>query len=309
MGTQEEAQAQAQESAKPKKSLKDRITTIIVVVVLLAGVGLLAYPTFSDWWNSFHQSRAIASYVEAVGRLSAEDYARIWNDAVEYNETLLARPQTFELNSEETAYYDAQLNIEGNGIMGYIEVPAINVKLPIYHGVDEGILQVAIGHIPDTSLPVGGPSTHCVVSGHRGLPSAKLFTDLDRMEEGDVFMFHTLNEVLTYEVDQIRIVEPADTKDLTIVRGEDLATLVTCTPYGVNSHRMLVRGHRVPTVDPDRIAAEAEQINPFVVAASVGIPIMFVILVIALFATRKRRPEVDLADKADEGTKESASRQ
>ncbi len=140
----------------------------------------------------------------------------------------------------------------------------------------------------DTSLPVGGESTHCVVSGHRGLPSAKLLTDLDRMSEGDVFMFHTLNETLTYEVDQIRIVEPTDTKDIAIVPGEDLATMITCTPYGINSHRMLVRGHRVPTIAADRVVAEAEQISPFVVAGAVGIPVMFVILLVALIVTRKR---------------------
>ncbi len=271
-----------------KSPARQRISTIIVAIVLLVGVGLLAYPTVSDWWNSFHQSRAISSYIEAVNDLSPEDYERIWTDAEEYNRSLLARAQTFSLNEQEWAEYDSQLNVEGNGIMAYLEVPAINVKLPIYHGLDEGALQVAIGHMEDTSLPVGGESTHCVVSGHRGLPSAKLLTDLDRMSEGDVFMFHTLNETLTYEVDQIRIVEPTDTKDIAIVPGEDLATMITCTPYGINSHRMLVRGHRVPTIAADRVVAEAEQISPFVVAGAVGIPVMFVILLVALIVTRKR---------------------
>lgn len=282
---------------KPKNSVGQRISTIIVVAVLLVGVGLLAYPTVSDWWNSLHQSRAISGYIEAVNDLSPEEYERIWTDAEEYNASLLGKIQTFQLNDQEQAYYDSQLNIEGNGIMAYLEVPAINVKLPIYHGLDEGILQVAIGHIEGTSLPVGGESTHCVVSGHRGLPSARLLTDLDRISEGDVFMFHTLNETLTYEVDQIRIVEPSDTKDITIEPGKDLATMITCTPYGINSHRMLVRGHRVPTIDADRVVAEAEQISPFVVAATIGIPVMFVVLVVALFVTRKRPDKKAAAKK------------
>lgn len=284
------------EKSKSDHPARQRIVSIFFAIVLLAGVGLLAYPTVSDWWNSFHQSRAIANYIEAVQGLSPEEYNSIWNDAVEYNKSLVGRPQTFELSPSQKALYESELNIEGNGIMGYLEVPVINVDLPVYHGVDDSILQTAIGHIAGSSLPVGGESTHCVVSGHRGLPSAKLLTDLDRVQEGDTFMFHTLDEILTYEVDQIRIVEPADIQDLKIVKGEDLATLVTCTPYGINSHRLLVRGHRVPTIDPDRIPAEAELINPFIVAAAVGIPFMFVVLAIALFATRKR-PEVSLSGK------------
>lgn len=263
--------------------------TIVIIVALIAGVGLLAYPTVSDWWNSFHQSRAIEGYVDAVNELSQEEYERVWNDAKAYNKTLLNNVQTFELNEKQLADYRSQLNIEGNGIMGYIEVPVINVKLPLYHGTDESVLQTAIGHIEGSSLPVGGESTHCVVSGHRGLPSATLFTNLDKVQEGDLFMFHILNETLTYEVDQIRIVEPYDTKDLQIVAGKDLATMVTCTPYGINSHRMLVRGHRVPNVDGDRVASEAEQVNPIIVAAFVGIPILFIILLLALLFTRRKK--------------------
>lgn len=284
----EKSESQGPEGKKPQHPARQRISTIFVVIVLLVGVGFLAYPTVSDWWNSFHQSRAISNYIEAVNDLSPEEYERIWTDAETYNKSLLGRIQTFELSPEEQADYESQLNVSGLGIMSYLEVPSINVKLPVYHGVSEGVLQVAIGHIQGSSLPVGGESTHCVVSGHRGLPSAKLLTDLDRVSEGDVFMFHTLNETLTYEVDQIRIVEPSDTQDLMIVPGEDLATLVTCTPYGINSHRILVRGHRVPTVASDRVVAEAEQVSPVVVAAAVGIPVMFVVLVIALIVTRKR---------------------
>ena len=280
--------------------MKQRITTAIVVLALIIGVGLIAYPTISDWWNNLHQSRAISSYIEAVNELSPEEYERIWNDAVEYNESLLGQVQTFYLEGEELEYYESQLNIEDNGIMGYLEIPTINVMLPIYHGLDEGILQVAIGHMEDTSLPVGGESTHCVVSGHRGLPSARLLTDIDKMREGDLFMFHTLNEVLTYEVDQIRIVEPEDTKDIQIIPGKDLATLVTCTPYGINSHRMLIRGHRVPTVAADRVVSEAEQVSPFIVAATVGIPIMFIVLIVALTVTRKNEAKKSLVKSAKE---------
>lgn len=258
----------------------------------------MAYPTVSDWWNNLHQSRAVSSYIEAVNELSPEEYERIWNDAVEYNKSLLGKVQTFYLEGEALEDYESQLNIEGNGIMGYLEIPTITITLPIYHGLDEGILQVAIGHMEDTSLPVGGESTHCVVSGHRGLPSARLLTDIDRMREGDLFMFHTLNEVLTYEVDQIRIVEPEDTKDIQIVPGKDLATLVTCTPYGINSHRMLIRGHRVPTIAADRVVAEAEQVSPFIVAAAVGIPIMFIILIVALVMTRKTEAKKSLVHSA-----------
>lgn len=274
-------------------------------MALLIGVGLLAYPTVSDWWNNLHQSRAISSYVQAVNELTPEEYERIWNDAVEYNKSLLGKIQTFSLDDEEQAYYDSQLNIEGNGLMAYLDIPTLNVELPIYHGLSEGILQVAIGHIEDTSLPVGGESTHCVVSGHRGLPSARLLTDMDKLVEGDLFMFHTLNETLTYEVDQIRIVDPHDTKDIQIVRGKDLATLVTCTPYGINSHRMLVRGHRVPTIMADKVTSDAEQINPFVVASTVGIPLMFVVLVVALIITRKSKKKHSIFHSAKEDQRNS----
>lgn len=272
--------------------MRKRLSTVIVVLILLVGLGIMAYPTISDWWNSFHQSRAISNYIEAVNELSEEEYESVWNDAVEYNEMLASQIQTFSLTEEERQEYDSLLNIEGNGIMGYLEVPSINVSLPIYHGLDESILQIAIGHIEGSSLPVGGPSTHCVVSGHRGLPSARLLTDLDKLDKGDLFMFHTLREVLTYQVDQIRIVLPEETEDIEIVPGEDLATLVTCTPYGINSHRILVRGHRVPTVAADRVVEEAEIISPIIVASSVGIPLMFIVLAVALFFTRKQ-PKID----------------
>ncbi len=268
--------------------MKKHLSTILVALALVAGVCLMAYPTVSDWWNSFHQSRAVASYTDAVSQLDTETYEKLWTDAEAYNQALAGRDTSFVLDDEERVEYEAQLNVEGNGVMAFLEIPVINVSLPIYHGVEESVLQIAIGHIEGTSLPVGGESTHVVVSGHRGLPSARLLTDLDKVVEGDLFMLHTLNETLTYEVDQIRIVEPAEVDEIEIIPGEDLCTLVTCTPYGVNSHRLLVRGHRVPTVDPGRIVEEAAQVSPLVVATVIAVPVIFIMLVVALIVTRKK---------------------
>lgn len=267
-------------------------STIIAVAILVVGVCIFAYPTVSDWWNSVNQSQAIDTYIEAVENLDEAEYERVWNDAKRYNEDLVSRTPSFTLSDEERVSYEAQLNVAGNGVMAFLEIPSINVRLPIYHGTDNAVLQVAIGHIEGSSLPVGGKSTHCVISGHRGLPSAKILSDLDKMGEGDTFMLHTLNETLAYEVDQIRIVEPQEVDSLRIEPSEDLCTLVTCTPYGVNSHRLLVRGHRVPMVDPDRIASDATQISPLLVALGMGIPVVMVLLVVALIITRKK-PSLD----------------
>ena len=272
--------------------MKRHGTTIILLIVLIAGLSLLLYPSFSDWWNSMHQSRAVASYVEQVANIDEEQYAHLWDAAWNYNRSLIDRPNTYTLNDEQKAEYDQILDIGGLGIMGYIEVPAIGVTLPIYHGTDEAILQIAVGHLEWTSLPVGGESSHCVVSGHRGLPSAKLFTDLDKLVVGDVFIFRVLDEILTYEVDQILIVEPHETDSLLIQKGQDLCTLITCTPYGVNSHRLLVRGHRVENQEEAqaiRITADAMQIEPTIVAPILAIPMLLVLLIILLFPKPKRR--------------------
>ena len=272
--------------------MKKRGTTIILLLVLIAGLSLLLYPTLADWWNSMTQSRAVASYVEAVAQIDDEQYARLWNEALEYNRSLTSRDNDYLLNQEQKATYEEILDIGGLGIMGYIEVPSIGVTLPIYHGTDETVLQVAIGHLEWTSLPVGGKSSHCVVSGHRGLPSARLFTDLDKLVVGDTFMFRVLDEILTYEVDQILIVEPHETDDLKIVEGEDLCTLITCTPYGVNSHRLLVRGHRVEnqeTAVTVRVTADATQIEPAIVAPILAIPMLLVLLIGLLIPKPRRR--------------------
>ena len=265
--------------------------TILLILILLAGVSLLLYPTVSDYWNSFHQSRAIASYAEQVANIDDAQYEELWDAARDYNQSLLHRPNDFLLSDEQQEIYKSLLDIGGNGIMGYIEIPVIDVMLPIYHGTKESVLQIAVGHLDWTSLPVGGAGSHCVVSGHRGLPSARLFTDLDKLKVGDVFMLHVLNEILTYEIDQILIVEPQDTDPLLIEPGKDLCTLITCTPYGINSHRMLVRGHRIESQEEPkdiRITADAVRIEPLMVAPIVAVPILLVLLIILLLPKQKK---------------------
>lgn len=226
--------------------MRKHLSTIVLVILLLIGLSLLLYPTVSDYWNSFHQTRAIATYAENVAALDNASYDAIWDAARQYNRNLCSRSNSFLLSEEQKAEYESLLDISGQGVMGYIEIPEIDVSLPIYHGTEDPVLQVAVGHLEWSSLPVGGESTHCVLSGHRGLPSAKLFTNLDKLREGDTFLLRVLDEILTYEVDQILIVEPQDTAALEIVEGQDYCTLVTCTPYAINTHRMLVRGIRVP---------------------------------------------------------------
>jgi len=272
--------------------MKKHLSTILLLLVFIVGLSLLLYPSFADWWNSFHQTQAIATYSEQVADIDDEKYEEIWNAAWDYNQSLLKRTNSYLLSDAQKAEYDSLLDVGGTGVMGYIEIPSIKVALPIYHGTDEAVLQVAVGHLEWTSLPVGGESTHCVVSGHRGLPSAKLFTDLDQMQVGDIFIFRILDEVLTYEVDQIRIVEPSDTSELSIIKGKDLCTLITCTPYGINSHRMLVRGHRVDNAAEARVVrvtADATQIEPIIVAPIVAAPMLLVLLVILMIPKPKKR--------------------
>lgn len=263
---------------------KSKFSTVALVLVLLVGLSLLLYPTFSDWWNSRVQSKAVADYSDLVSTMDNEDYTHIWEDAKAHNVSLLDRFNVYVLEDEQKIRYPELLNVGGHGIMGYIEIPVINQTLPLYHGTDESVLQVAIGHLEWTSLPTGGPSTHCVVSGHRGLPSARLFTDLDKVSVGDVFMVHVLDELLTYEVDQILIVEPHETEALLIEEGKDLFTLVTCTPYAVNTHRMLVRGHRVANAEEAvvvRVTADALQVEPLLVAVFLVAPMLIILLMIA----------------------------
>ena len=274
--------------------MKKKLSTMILIAVLAAGLILVLYPTVSDYWNSFHQSRAIASYAESSAGLSEEEYDRLMSAARAYNEALLAKPNPLVPTEEEHAAYMELLNISGSGVMGYIEIPKIECVLPIYHGVEESVLQIAVGHIEGSSLPVGGTSTHCVLSGHRGLPSAKLFTNLDQLAAGDVFMLDVLDETLTYEVDQIRIVLPQEVNDLSIVPGEDYCTLVTCTPYGINTHRLLVRGRRIENLASAlsvRVTSEAMQIDPILVAPVAAAPMLLVLAVMLMTGGRhKRKP-------------------
>ena len=274
--------------------MKKHASTILLFFIFFIGLSLLLYPTFADWWNSFHQSRAVASYVEQVANMDNAQYEKFWSAAWDYNRSLIERPNDYLLSKIQKIDYQHLLNITGNGIMGYIEIPKIDIVYPLYHGTDEAVLQIAIGHLEWTSLPVGGESSHCVISGHRGLPSARLFTDLDQMEVGDTFLLRVLDEVLTYEVDQIKIVEPQVTEDLLIVEGEDLCTLVTCTPYGINSHRMLVRGHRVETEAVKaarRVTADAIQIEPIMVAPFVAAPMLLMLLITLMIPRPKKRKE------------------
>ena len=274
--------------------MKSKIYNTILVIIFLIGLSLLLYPTVSDYWNSFTSSRAITHYSDEVANMNAELYKSILTQAQEYNAGLVGRANSYLLSDEQKVRYNELLNIDGTGVMGYVEIPHIKVSLPIYHGTEENVLQVAIGHLEWSSLPVGGESSHCVISGHRGLPSAKLFSDLDELIAGDIFMIRVLDETFTYEIDQILIVEPQDTEALLIEEGKDLCTLVTCTPYGINTHRLLVRGHRIENMDDGsvRVTSDAMQIEPIIVAPIVAMPmILLLVLAVVFMPGKKEKPE------------------
>lgn len=276
--------------------MKKHASTIILILVLIIGLSLILYPTVADWWNSFHQSRAIADYDSILADMKEEEYAHLFEAAMTYNEQLqqLKFPLMYY---DQVPGYEDLLNITGTGIMGYIDIPSIQVELPVYHGTSEGVLQIAVGHVEGTSLPTGGENTHCVISAHRGLPSARLFTDLDKMQIGDTFTLTVVDRVLTYEVDQILTVLPHEIEPLYVQEGEDYCTLVTCTPYGINSHRLLVRGRRIENVAEvtvKRVTADAVQIQPILVAPMVAAPILLILLIILILPRprKKRRPEL-----------------
>ena len=271
------------------KKNKDRIINIALISVMVIGVLIVAYPTISDWWNSFHQTRAIANYTEKVAAMDTVDTERMLKEAEEYNAGLVDKEGRFALDDDELAIYDSILDITGNGIMGYVEIPKLHISLPVYHGSQDAVLQVAIGHLEGTSFPVGGKGTHAVLTGHRGLPSARLFTDIDQLTDGDHFMVHVLNRTVTYEVDQIHIVLPEEMEDLAIDPEKDYCTLITCTPYGINSHRLLVRGRRVDNdVEIMDVAADAQQVQPGLTALGIAIPMLTVALLWILLATRRK---------------------
>ena len=273
-----------------KKKWMSRLMTLLIVVVFVAGLSFLLYPTVSNLWNQAHQSRAIATYTEQVEKLDDSSNKEMLKAARKYNKELLKKADHWKLSKKDKKKYESLLDVSGTGIMGYIEIPKIACSLPVYHGTDEGALQIAIGHLEGSSLPVGGKSSHCVLSGHRGLPSARLFTDLDQMEEGDTFILNILGHKLAYEVDQIKVVLPDEMSDLEIVQGKDLCTLVTCTPYGINTHRLLVRGHRVKYVETKvqeqkEVSKSKTDTRLVIAGAAVGAVVLFIII----FAVRRRR--------------------
>ena len=280
-----------------KKTTKRRLTTAILLVIFVVGLGLILYPSFSNYWNNLHQTRAVVHYAEVVADMDDEIYEAMRAEAVDYNAKLTRTGIRWKLTDEEREEYNATLNLSETGMMAYIEIPKINCTLPIYHGTEDKALQIAIGHLEGSSLPVGGFSTHCLLSGHRGLPSARLFTDLDKLVEGDDFLIYTLDDVLTYEVDQIRVVLPTDVSELAIVAGMDYCTLITCTPYGINTHRLLVRGHRIETDIPEshyvRVTADATQIENVVVAPFVAVPLLIILLIMFMLVTGKRKRRDD----------------
>ena len=287
------------------KKQKHRVSNLILVLILLAGVAIAGYPAFSDYWNSMHQTRAIQGYAERVAELDNEEYTAVWEAALDYNRRLAEDPNPWAMYDEDIDDYERQLNVDGTGNMGFISIPRIDVNLPVYHGTSDSVLQTSIGHIDGTSLPAGSVhpdednydkveyASHSVLSGHRGLPSAKLFSDLDVLEVGDVFYLTVLDQTLTYQVDKITVILPEDNSELRLFPGKDYCTLMTCTPYGINTHRLLVRGIRVENdkkLLDVRVTADALKIEPLYVVPFIAGPVLLLmILWVVLFAGRKKK--------------------
>ena len=261
--------------------MRSRKFVIFLTAGFLIGISVLLYPAFSNYWNSKTQSRAIVNYESVLEYLEPEDYSAIFQAAYDYNDALHAVEFPLRNYEEVPGYYDT-LKIEGTSIIGYVKINKIGVELPIYHGTSDEVLNRGVGHLEGSSLPVGGESTHSVMSAHRGLPSAKLFTDLDRLEIGDTFQITILDQVLTYQVDRVKVITPREIDDLQIVEGKDYCTLFTCTPYGINTHRLLVRGVRIETITEKPViyvANEAFQIEPLLVTPAVAAPMVLVFLI------------------------------
>lgn len=297
---------QEKQARGQKKKKSHRVSNLVLVLILLTGAAIMAYPAFSEYWNSLHQSRAIMGYAQRVAELTNEEYESIWSSALDYNERLPDLPNRWLVDHDEDlkADYETQLNADGTGNMGFITIPKINVNLPLYHGTSDSVLQTSIGHIAGTSLPAGSAHTdeedflvpdfasHCVLSGHRGLPSARLFSDLDAMEVGDVFYLTILDQTLTYEVDKITVILPEEMEELEIIPGKDLCTLMTCTPYGINTHRLLVRGSRIENEKKKlnvRITADGLRIDPLYVAPFIAVPVLILMVMWVLVMTGGRR--------------------
>ena len=274
-------------------------TVIFLTLGFLVGICILLYPAFSDFWNSKTQSRAISNYESVLEHLKPEDYAAIFEQADNYNKALYETDFPLRDYGQVPGYYDT-LRIADNDMIGYVKIDRIGVELPIYHGTSEQVLNKGVGHLEGSSLPVGGENTHCVMSAHRGLPTAKLFTDLDRLEKGDTFQLVILNQVLTYQVDFIKVIEPTDISDLQIIEGGDYCTLFTCTPYGINTHRLLVRGVRIETIEEKPeiyVSNEAFRIEPLLVTPAVAAPMLFVLLIHLL--VKYREPPKNTQKKED----------
>lgn len=286
-----------------KKKKGSSASTIILVAIFFVGLCVLLYPTISDFWNEKRQSQAIMNYDDLIVDLTPEDYSKLFAKADAYNKKINNMSFPFMEHKNIADEYYSTLDINGNGMMGYITIEKIKVQLPIYHGTSDKVLNSAVGHVEGSSIPVGGESTHAVLSAHRGLPSAKLFTNLDKVEVGDVFTIRILDRTITYQVDQVLIVLPNETKDLNIVPGEDYCTLVTCTPYGINTHRMLVRGTRIENIEPDRVInviTEAYKIDPLIVTPAVAAPMLGILLIILLVKSSKGSKKSKKSKNTDE---------
>lgn len=262
--------------------MRRKKTALILTIGFLVGISILLYPAFSDYWNSKTQTRAIVDYESVLDNMDEQDYSKLFEEAYAYNTALYETGDSLYYYEMVQGYYDTLCVTEGNLMMGYLNIERIGVELPIYHGTSDPVLTVGAGHVEGTSLPVGGANTHCVLSAHRGLPSAKLFTDLDRMEIGDTFEITVLDQVLTYQVDQILTIEPSEIEHLKIVEGEDYCTLLTCTPYGINTHRLLVRGVRIETIGEKPViyvSNEAFRVEPLLVTPLVAAPMLLVFFI------------------------------
>ena len=301
------------DTAPFQKWIKKNWSNLALIGVFIVGLLIFLYPTISDYWNSYHASRAIMTYSDTVSNMNEEEYQKEINDALEYNYRLAQKGIDWNTDDMDLTEYNSILDISDASIMGYVKIDKIKVTLPIYHTVDEAVLQVGVGHLENTSLPVGAKSydvekgivtdstdgSHCVLSGHRGLPSAKLFSDLDKLNEGDIFTIYVLGETYSYQIDQIRVVLPSDVQEIKIVPGQDYCTLQTCTPYGINTHRLLVRGKRVKTPAGEvAVSGDASLVDGKYVAPFIAAPIIIVLVTVVLFGNKKpRKGEVNERNK------------
>lgn len=287
---QDSVSASGQATGTPEGAKRSRIPDLAFIAVFVGGMLVFLYPTISNYWNTLQQGRAIAEYTQTVNKMRPGQIQQTWDEAEAYNRELLSNPARYHLSHSQMQRYLSLLDIGKTGMMGHIEIEKLGVDLPIYHTTEDSVLQVGAGHVPGSSLPTGGAGTHTILSGHRGLPSAKLFTNLDELEEGDRFVLHVLDRDLAYQVDQIRVVEPKELSNLKIIPGQDYATLVTCTPYAINTHRLLVRGHRVPYGgDAGYVAADAVAMDPVMVSLAISVPVLGIIVAITVTHLRRRR--------------------